>query len=117
MEILTKTHTYTLSGLNGTQTQVSEYMIKKLGYLERDDIHQDVVDKLGKLEDLMELYHCNSIDDLKNRLECLEKLKEYCKEQCRYYHLDYWDDRYGSMESAHKRILEKIEELEPKGDE
>ena len=75
MERLTTKHIYTLGGLNGKQEQVSKYIVKKLGYEERDDIHQEVVDKLAEFEDLMEEYE---IEDLRTALKNIDDTINQC---------------------------------------
>ena len=83
------------------------------GYDEDIDNVYEVYIKLGKLEDLMELYHCNSIDYLKTMLENWDKLKEFMQSEHDWgLENDYQDCSYGI-----RLILDKMQELEPKGDE
>lgn len=74
-------------------------------------VYGEPIDKLAKLEDLMELYHCNSIDDLKTMLKNWDKLKEFITGL-------YAKAEYGGIEHCVTNyILDKMAKLEPKGEE
>lgn len=95
--------------LNYKYMRIADYDIKRGNYGRISDWM--IYNKLGELEDLMELYHCNSIDDLKTMLENWDKLKEFITGL-------YAKAEYGGVEHCVTNyILEKMAKLEPKGDE
>ena len=93
--------------LNYKYMRIADYDIKRGNYGRISDWM--IYNKLGELEDLMELYHCNSVDDLKTMLENWDNFKKYIA--------DAKPLRGTNIYFLQETLLEKMQELEPKGDE